>query len=699
MTALSELMAAVQAELDNGQFDAARLMCLSALEDHSQVAQLHAWLCYASQQCSRHDDAVRHHCEAIKLDPASWLSFISASRSFQALGRLEEARDAAQQARRLLPADVGTLYWCVELEAIANGVPAAFSVLAEAADAVRGAISPAEMKALLQRAARVALHGDLERIRAALDSGDAVGAEALIRASLQAAPEFGELHELLAYCLQQQLRYQDAIVAAASAMDVNPTSWLALLARGRSLKASGLLAEARACFELASAAHPTDADFQKELLEATLATRGFSAAEIMMRDLPEELIAPSVRLFWRAIRVENGRPDLPVPDDTTIAAVLRSAADWAEDHGVAVVDCGPIESDPFAVVRMWDAADLPAPVMVPGNRPYVVELPDVTIFSGSSLITTSDNRILNDVGAHPEFGRYASWGYDPQVLAQSGRSVVLNRVAPDADSVEGGILLAGLASDAFGHWVPEYLGRLPWLQQHPSFKELPLIVDEVMPQSHFDYLELVSERPLMKLPKGKGLRCARLLYSPPSTFFPVELMAGHPIPVEYSGMLSVSPLRWLRATVLERVSSGSLPAFEPKSGKKRWFLGRRNLKWRRLLNEAEITQKLEEIGFNVVYPEDMTLREQIAMFREAEAIVAPNGSALLNLIFAPPEVALIVLTQGALFNWGGFQAPMEALGYRFSWVASTDRPVNAKHADYRIDPDAILQALAARGQK
>ncbi len=419
MTPLSELTAAVQAELDNGHFEAARSMCLAALEDHNGVAQLHAWLVYASQQCGRHEDAIRHHRDAVKLDPASWLSFVSASRSFQALGRLEEARDAAHQAGRLLPADVGTLYWCIELEAMAKGVPAAFSILAKAPDAVRSAINPLELKALLQRAARVALRSELEEIRAALDGGDAVGAEALIRASLQVAPELGELHELLAYCLQQQLRYQDAIVAAASAMDVNPASWLALLTRGRSLKASGRLAEARACFELASAAHPADADFQKELLEATLATRGFPAAEIMMTDLPDELIAPSVRLFWRAVRVENGRPDLPVSGDTTIAAILQSAANWADEHSVPIVDCGPVESNPFALLRRWDAADLPAPVMVPGNRPYVVELPDATIFSGSSLITTFDGCILNDIGAHPEFGRYTSWGYDPQVLAQS----------------------------------------------------------------------------------------------------------------------------------------------------------------------------------------------------------------------------------------------------------------------------------------
>lgn len=245
--------------------------------------------------------------------------------------------------------------------------------------------------------------------------------------------------------------------------------------------------------------------------------------------------------------------------------------------------------------------------------------------------------------------------------------------------------------------MPEFLSRLPCLEQHPAFRELPLIVDAGMPPSHIEYLQLVSDRPLLRLPANTAFRCRRLLYAPPPTFFPVELVVEHTAPLERVSALPVSALRILRERVL---SHGQLRNVDPISGKAgggRWFLGRRNLRWRQLLNEAEIATSLESLGFRTVYPEDLTLTQQIALFRDAEAIVAPNGSALLNLIFAAPELPTVILSQGGTFNWGGFQGPMEALGYRPLWVCSAKDDWADKHADYSIEPSSIMQALEFLG--
>lgn len=60
----------------------------------------------------------------------------------------------------------------------------------------------------------------------------------------------------------------------------------------------------------------------------------------------------------------------------------------------------------------------------------------------------------------------------------------------------------------------------------------------------------------------------------------------------------------------------------------------------------------------------MTVGEQIDLFQQAQWIVEPNGSALLNLVFADTSTKLLVLTQPNLHNWGTFQGPMDALGYQ-----------------------------------
>ena len=122
------------------------------------------------------------------------------------------------------------------------------------------------------------------------------------------------------------------------------------------------------------------------------------------------------------------------------------------------------------------------------------------------------------------------------------------------------------------------------------------------------------------------------------------------------------------------------------------------MQWRRLTNEIEIETSLQALGFETIYPEDLTLAEQIALFRRADALVAPNGSALLNLLFASPGLPTVVLAQREAFNWGGFQSAVEALGYSPLWVCSTDS-YPSKHADYTIEPAAVIAALESLGIK
>ena len=51
--------------------------------------------------------------------------------------------------------------------------------------------------------------------------------------------------------------------------------------------------------------------------------------------------------------------------------------------------------------------------------------------------------------------------------------------------------MGGFASSAYGHWFAEFIPKLRFLEQHPRFSELPIIVDEGMPQSHYDFLSLL----------------------------------------------------------------------------------------------------------------------------------------------------------------------------------------------------------------
>ena len=122
------------------------------------------------------------------------------------------------------------------------------------------------------------------------------------------------------------------------------------------------------------------------------------------------------------------------------------------------------------------------------------------------------------------------------------------------------------------------------------------------------------------------------------------------------------------------------------------------MKWRRLLNEEEIAADLSKFNFEIIFIEELTVSEQIKLFQQAEWIVAPNGSALLNLVFADTSVKLLVLTQPNLFNWGTFQGPMDSLGYQSVCVCGEYAvSEEQKHSDYHISVQHIRKALAYFG--
>jgi tetratricopeptide (TPR) repeat protein len=686
----AETLAAIQAALDSANFAEAETLCEAALAQFAKPAQIQAYWGYACHLAGKPESAIDHCNSALSEDTSFWFAHHVRGMARTA-SNVPTRGPSATLAIRLT---ASTLRRQLEVAVAASGSAAAFKAYATAPAELRVEVPLEEVEHIVQRVSTGAAFADLAAVRARLNQGDAAGAEILARQSLKRFFDVGELHGLLAYALQQQGRTEEAIAASAAATDLSAGDWLALHARGTALRSLGRVAEARAAFARAVKEFPADVSMRTNLFETTLQSRGFDAARLVMESAPADFANEALRQTWRTLLVENGEPDIAPVGTTTVVSRIETARAWAERNGIAVVESGPEEQVPITPLRIWGEGEPSPPINVASYKTYAVELPDATIASRSSLVLTSDDCVLNDVGADSRYGHFVSWAYDKRVIAQSGRTVMVDRATYAPIEIEGGIMLSGLASDAFGHWIPEYLCRLPTLERHPAFGDLPIIVDADMPTSQLDYLQLLCDRPVLTLPAGAAFRCRRLLYAPPPTFFPVELVANNTIPEQQRGMLSPAALRILRERVVAKmVSNHAAPSH---SGRGRWFLGRRNLRWRRLSNEAEIETALQARGFETVYTEDMTFAQQVTLFRNADAIVAPNGSSLLNLIFAPTELPIVVLGQHNAFNWGGFQGPMEELGYKPLWVCSTDASLS-KHADYSIEPAAVMSALESLG--
>lgn len=63
-----------------------------------------------------------------------------------------------------------------------------------------------------------------------------------------------------------------------------------------------------------------------------------------------------------------------------------------------------------------------------------------------------------------------------------------------------------------------------------------------------------------------------------------------------------------------------------------------------MIDEEQMAATLErEFGFEYVITSNMTLDEEIELFGEAEAVVAPYGAALTNVLFARPGTPVLEL--------------------------------------------------------
>lgn len=78
----------------------------------------------------------------------------------------------------------------------------------------------------------------------------------------------------------------------------------------------------------------------------------------------------------------------------------------------------------------------------------------------------------------------------------------------------------------------------------------------------------------------------------------------------------------------------------PRNPTRRIFISRSRAGKRRILNETELHPILEKLGFEIVFPEELSYREQVALFFESKIIAGAHGAGLTNAFFAQKAMVL-----------------------------------------------------------
>lgn len=85
---------------------------------------------------------------------------------------------------------------------------------------------------------------------------------------------------------------------------------------------------------------------------------------------------------------------------------------------------------------------------------------------------------------------------------------------------------------------------------------------------------------------------------------------------------------------------------------KKIFVSRKPEEGRSFVHETEILESLLfPLGYAVVYPQDLSLQQQINLFQQVDEIIMPHGAGMTNIIFCRPGTKVIeVHDKEVLFN-------------------------------------------------
>lgn len=121
---------------------------------------------------------------------------------------------------------------------------------------------------------------------------------------------------------------------------------------------------------------------------------------------------------------------------------------------------------------------------------------------------------------------------------------------------------------------------------------------------------------------------------------------------------------------------------------RRIFVSRRIAK-RGCVNGDRLEAEFRDAGFDIVFPEDYSLGDQVALFRHAEVIAGYAGSGMFQTLFVPEPTHVIQVASEAYFPRNEYLIAA-TLGHRLDGVVCRAEPYDGKramHAPFRYDPD------------
>lgn len=252
------------------------------------------------------------------------------------------------------------------------------------------------------------------------------------------------------------------------------------------------------------------------------------------------------------------------------------------------------------------------------SQPFVGVLQDANLFGAYPIPVDDNNNIVMEAIVSPEVLTLN--------IMSSAREFVSNplegRTEGDSGSIGSAVLLYNRWNDGYYHWTVETLNRLEGVEKYTdrTGHQPKLIVGPDPNRFQLETLELLGyeEDDLIKWDQRTKS---------------VDRLVVPSMRREYNlGTVSPVAVQWLRDRMRTAVADRELDITENLS--KRIYISREDAPRRQVVNEDEITDILENRGFEKYVLSENSVAENIQLFAQADLIVAPHGAGLTDLIYA-----------------------------------------------------------------
>lgn len=601
-----------------------------ALALNPAAASTHHHLGKLLQFQGQHPAAIDCFQKTIELDPAFTAAYTDCGFSWMAQGEIDRAlpyfRQAMQPQLHLVQA---YWQWAAQLETESTESPDELS---------QARIACGQFLQLLQQQATpLDLHRGLAKTylhlaNALMKYGDATQypqAQSYYQWVLLLQPGCLEAYLQLGLCLEQQGRSNAAVLLYHLALTIHPNHSALHRQLGETLEQQQNFAAAIQHYQQA--------------LQRGLSSHTSRAS--LSKAAPNAGSPPSVLSFCTTLDWITANPDRATYHPLSPAPLSSPASPASPAPPVSPpASCDGLNCRPCLekIFRWLDVTHLgkgihtcmsseampidPLPrfvATIPQGRAWAIPQQNHWLICNAIGIIAPDQVLLSDVSRdypgqlpgcqHPDPSRHRIFALTPLQAPQQ---------------IEGTVAaLAGLSGHNYYHWMVDVLPRLALLQQ-AGWQGAK--IDRFWVNYNGSSFQQETLKAL-GIPLEKVISCDQQPHLE-ATQLLVPSFAGH--------------LGWLEPWALDFLRENFLPLAEPATGKPypdRIYISRNRANHRRVLNEDALVAYLESIGFVTVELEEMPLVEQVALFAQAQVIVAPHGGGLTNLVFCQPETTVIEL--------------------------------------------------------